>query len=167
MGSFDIFAEECNKHMMEEIESILAEMQGKEFCSIGLITTDDLYGFYLTWNDRNNIGEFYDWENGSNPTFLYQPVVDVVDAHKEIDFCSPNEEKWNFAVKILKVLGDSIKNLPEDLYKKYGYERKDVLYFATMGDGDYMVEMMRNSLELFNTEETIEKYGIDVNSLFC
>lgn len=157
---FSVFAGECEKHLKKEIENILKKMQGKEYCSVGFITVDDLYGFYLSWSDNNNIEEFFDWENGSEPDFLYQPLVNVVDSHKEIDFCSPNEAKWNFIVKVLEILRDSIKNLPDNMYQKYGFERKDVLYFATMGDGDYIEDMMKISLKMFNSEETIKKYGI-------
>ncbi len=46
-------------------------------------------------------------------------------------------------------------------WNEYGFERKDVLYFATMGDGDYIADMMQTSLKMFNAEDTVEKYGMD------
>lgn len=51
----------------------------------------------MSWNCNTDIEEFYDWENGAYSDFLYQPLVDIVDACKEIDFCSPSDEKWGFA----------------------------------------------------------------------
>ena len=60
--------------------------KGEKFCAIGLITTDDFYGCYLTWAYSNNIDEYFEWENGAHPDFLYDPLVDIIEADEEIDF---------------------------------------------------------------------------------
>ena len=99
---------------------------------IGFITTDDFYGFYVTWKFGNNINieQYYDWENGDiseDTGFLYQSLVDIVDGCKEIDFCNPSKENIHF--------------------------------FSTMDTGDYMQEMLDASVKKFNTRETLEVFG--------
>ena len=103
---------------------------------------------------------YFEWENGSNPDFLYQPLVDIVEADKEIDFCEPSDEKWNFAETLLSVLEKNIKEIPEEIFKKNGFKREDILFFATMGDGDYIEEMLEASVKMFNSPKTLEAYGL-------
>jgi len=91
--------------------------------------------------------------------FLYQPLVDIVDACEEIDFCNKSEEKWDFAKAILMVLEKNIKEIPKEIFSKNSYEREDVLFFATMSDGDYIEEILKESVKMFNAPETIEVYG--------
>ena len=67
------------------------------------LATDDFYGFYIAWDYSTEIDAYFEWENGSNPDFLYQPLVDIVEADEEIDFCEPSDEKWNFAETLLSV----------------------------------------------------------------
>lgn len=127
---------------------------GNKVRAIGFITTDDFYGFYLTWScKKNDIDRYYDWKNAIYPRFLYQPLVDVVDNSKDIDLLRKSDEKWGFAEALLTVLGGNIKALPEELFQKYGCGREDLTFFATMSDGDYMQEMLESSLKLFNTRQ--------------
>lgn len=151
-----IFAEK----LPDEINKILKAAKGEHFCAIGFITTDDFYGFYLSWDYSSNIDEYYDWENSLEADFLYQPLVDVVEACKEIDFCNPSEEKWEFAQSLLAVLDKNIKQIPDAVFQKNNVQREDILFFATMGDGDYIQEMMDASLTMFNSVRTLGKYGI-------
>ncbi len=146
--------------MPDEINKILNAAKGENACAVGFITTDDFYGFYLTWNCSNDIDEYYDWENGLEPDFLYQPLVELVDGCKEIDFCNPSDEKWEFAKTLLSVLEKSIRQIPDEIFQKNGFRREDVLFFSTMGDGDYIQEMMDTSIKMFNTSETLEAYGM-------
>ena len=40
------------------------------------------------------------------------------------------------------------------------YRRENVLFFATMSDGDYIQEMLDTSVKMFNASETLEKYKL-------
>lgn len=141
----------CSEKLPNEINKILKKSKGKKTCAIGFITTDDFYGMYLCWDYSNNINEYYDWENSSNPDFLYQPLVDIVDASKDIDFCNASDEKWDFALTLLSVLEKNIKSIPDEVFQKNGFKREDILFFATMGDGDYVEEMLDTSVKMFNS----------------
>ena len=157
---FEEFSQQCSKELPTEIEKILNKAKGKSACAIGFITTDDFYGFYLSWDYSNNIDEYYDWENGLEPDFLYQPVVDIVEACEDIDFCYPSDEKWKFAQALLSVLEKNIKQLPDEIFLKNNFKREDILFFATMGDGDYIQEMLDTSVKMFNAPETLKTYGL-------
>ncbi|MDE6852295.1 MAG: hypothetical protein K2J67_07375 [Lachnospiraceae bacterium] len=157
---FEKFDQICAEKLPDEIDKILKAAKGEHFCAIGFITTDDFYGFYLSWDYSSNIDEYYDWENGLEPDFLYQPLVDVVEACKEIDFCNPSKDKWHFAQMLLTVLEKNLKRIPDEIFRKQDFEREEILFFATMGDGDYVQEMMDASLTMFNSAETLEAYGI-------
>lgn len=39
-------------------------------------------------------------------------------------------------------------------------EEKMSFFFATMGDGDYIDEMIETSVKMFNAKETLEVYGL-------
>ena len=52
------------------------------------------------------------------------------------------------------------KQIPDEVFQKNGFQRKDILFFATMGDGDYIEEMLEASVKMFNAPETLEAYGI-------
>lgn len=97
MTMFEKFSQICAKKLPKEINKILKNAKGQKTCAIGFITVDDFYGFYLTWDYGSSINEYYAWGNSLNPNFLYQPLVDIVDACMDIDFCNPSEEKWEFA----------------------------------------------------------------------
>ncbi len=157
---FEKFSEICSQKLPDEIDHILHAARGRNICSIGFITTDDFYGFYLTWNYSRNINEYYDWKQGLEPDFLYQPLVDIVDNCRDIDFCSPSDEKWEFAQTLLSVLEKNLKQIPDAIFQKNGFQREEVLFFSTMGDGDYIQEMLDSSLKLFNTPKTLKAYGI-------
>lgn len=160
IGMFELFGRRCSEELPGELEKILKEARGKEACAIGFITTDDLYGFYLSWNYSRDVENYYDWGNGLEPEFLYQPLVDIVEACGEIDFCSPSDEKWEFVLTLLSVLEKSIGQIPEEVFEKNGFKREDILFFAAMSDGDYVREMLDASLKMFNTPETLAAYGI-------
>lgn len=160
IAKFEKFSRICSEELPNEIDKILKAAQGENICAIGFITTDDFYGFYLTWNYSNNIYECYDWKNGLEPDFLYQPLVDIVEDCKDIDFCNPSDEKWEFAEALLSVLGENIKQIPDEIFQKNSFKREDILFFSTMSDGDYMQEMMDTSIKMFNTPKTLEAYGI-------
>lgn len=40
--------------------------------------------------------------------------------------------------------------------KKNNFKREDVLFFVTMGDSDYIFEMLDTSIRMFNTQEALE-----------
>lgn len=124
---------------------------GNKVSAIGFITTDDFYGFYLTWSYKEaDIEEYYDWKNASYPSFLYQPLVDIVDNSKDIDLLHKSDEKWEFAQALLTVLEQNIKQLPDALFTENDCKRQDIKFFATMSDGDYIQEMLEASVSLFN-----------------
>lgn len=155
---FEKFSQICSKKLPDEINKILNAAKGEKACAIGFITTDDFYGFYLAWNYSNNINEYYDWENSLEPEFLYQPLVDIVEDCEDIDFYNPSDEKWVFARTLLAVLEKSIWQIPDEIFRKNGFEREDILFFSTMSDGDYIQEMMDASVKMFNTLKTLETY---------
>ena len=152
---FKTFDQACAANLADEVNKILKAAQGHQKCAIGFITTDDFYGCYLCWDYSHDIKEYFDWENSLAPEFLYQPLVDVVEACQEIDFCNPSEEKWEFAKAFLAVLDQNIRRLPEQIFADHNFKRDDVLFFATMGDGDYVQEMLDASLELFHAPDTV------------
>lgn len=160
IAKFKEFSQKCSKQLPNEIANILEAAKGEPACMIGFITTDDFYGFYLSWNYGKNLNEYYGWENGAYPDFLYQPLVDIVESSPEIDFCNPSDEKWAFAQTLLTVLKRCIGQIPDEVFRKYDFKREDILFFATMGDGDYVQEMIDVSVKMFNTPETLERYGI-------
>lgn len=156
LSKFAPFQQACAKHLACAVDEVLKT--GQKPCSIGFITTDDFYGCYLAWDFSKNIDKYYEWKKSSEPEFLYQPLVDVVEACPEIDLCEASKEKWEFAVAFLTVLAEHIKRIPEEVFQRNGYKRKDVLFFATMSAGDYIEEMMSTSVKMFNAPETIEAY---------
>lgn len=156
---FEKFSRDCSKGLPNEIDQILKTAKGQKFCAIGFITTDDFYGCYLSWDCSKNIDEYFEWENGAYPDFLYQPLVDIVESCKDIDFCNPSAEKWEFAETLLAVLEQNIKQIPDEIFLKNNFKREDLLFFATMSDGDYIQEMLDASLKMFNTSETLEAYS--------
>lgn len=157
---FDKFSQACSKELATTIGTILETAKDKEGCLIGFITTDDFYGCHLTWDYSGNVNEYFNWNNGLRPNFLYQPLVDIVEECEEIDFCRPSAEKWEFAKTLLLVLEKNIKEIPDELFKKNGFKREDILFFSTMSAGDYTSEMIDTSVKKFNTTDTLEKYEI-------
>ena len=158
---FETFRQLCFRELPDEIDKILNAAKDEEACAIGFITTDDFYGIYLAWDYSHNINEYYEWKHGLEPDFLYQPLVDIVEDCKDIDFCNPSDEKWEFAQTLLSVLEKSIRQIPDGVFEKNGFKREDILFFSTMSDGDYIQEMMDTSVKMFNTSETLEQ------SLYC
>lgn len=53
-------------------------------------------------------------------------------------------------MSLLTVLQEVIKQLPDEIFQKNNFKREDVLFFATMGDGDYIYEMLDTSTKMFN-----------------
>lgn len=158
---FEKFRQECSEKLPKVIDEILSLGKEEHLGAIGFITTDDFYGFYVTWNfgDDMEVDEYYDWENddiSTDTSFLYQTLVDIVDGCKEIDFCNPSEEKWDFALTLLKAMDEIIKQLPDDIFLKNNFKKENILFFSTMDTGDYMQEMFDESVKKFNSVETLE-----------
>ena len=151
IARFEKFDLVCSKKLPGEIKKILKKAKGQRTCAIGFITTDDFYGMYLCWDYTNEITEYFEWKNASDPAFLYQPLVDIVDVSKDIDFCNPSDKKWDFALTLLAVLEKNIKSIPDEVFRKSGFQREDIIFFATMSDGDYIQEMLDTSVKMFNT----------------
>lgn len=160
IAKFEKFNQLCSEKLPNEINKILQSAKRKKACAIGFITTDDFYGFYLTWNYGNDINEYYNWENGLEPDFLYQPVVDIVEDCNDIDFCVASDKKREFAKTLLSVLKNAITNIPDEIFQNNNFRREDVLFFSTMGSGDYVQDMIDTSLKMFNSSETLKAYGI-------
>lgn len=57
-------------------------------------------------------------------------------------------------------IGKEYQRIPDEVFKKNGFSREDVLFFATMGEGDYMDEMLETSVKMFNAKETLTAYGL-------
>ncbi len=160
IAKFERFNKLCSEKLPNEINKILQSAKGKNACAIGFITTDDFYGFYLMWNYCNDISEYYNWKNGLEPDFLYQPVVDIVEDCNDIDFCFASDKKWEFAKTLLSVLKNAITNIHDEIFQNNNFRREDVLFFSTMGSGDYVQDMIDTSLKMFNSPETLKAYGI-------
>lgn len=166
MSIFAQFENGLSKYLTIAINDILQKGKGKKIYGIGFITTDDFYGFYITydfWDESKgcNINEYCEWGESYHPKpdFLYQPLVDIVDA-SSIDFTVKSDEKWEFGKELLSVMAKYIEDIPCDIFTKNGYSREDVIFFATMSAGDYMSEMMNESLRIFNNINVLEKYGL-------
>lgn len=160
---FEKFRQEWSEKLPKVIDEILSFGKEESLGAIGFITTDDFYGFYVTWNfgDDIEINEYYDWENddiSEDTDFLYQSLAEIVDGCKEIDFCNPSEEKWDFAVTLLRVMADVINQLPDEIFLKNNVKKENILFFSTMDTGDYMQEMLDDSVKKFNTRETLEVF---------
>ncbi|WP_099222748.1 DUF4303 domain-containing protein [Listeria costaricensis] len=125
---------------------------------IGFVTTDDFYGAFVTYNQagENNIWEHFEWKKGLSPDFLYQPLVDVVEKSEGIDFMVPSMEKWQFAETLIDVFREQLQRLPDEIFTAAGYKRDELIFFMTMSDGDYMDEMLTESVERFNSKEAIQ-----------
>ena len=87
---FEKFREGLAAHLPGAIDEILKKEKGSDFCEIGFMTTDDFYGCFITWDTSGCIDEYFDWDQQLEPEtdFLYQPLVEVVDACKDIDLCT-------------------------------------------------------------------------------
>ena len=155
------FAQACREHLPKAIADILREKE--RVSAIGFITVEDFYGCYMTWGVvGEDVNEFYEWKHSyePNPDFLYQPLVDVVeDDRLDVDFTRPSDELWAFATKFLSVLKDAIDSIPDAVFQENGYDRSDILFFAAQADGDYVDELLEESIPQFNTPETVQKYG--------
>ena len=58
---FEKFKNECSQNLPMVVDEILSTGKHEKRCAIGLITTDDFYGFYITWKFGNDIdtGEYF------------------------------------------------------------------------------------------------------------
>ncbi|MCI8948323.1 MAG: hypothetical protein HFI91_15035 [Lachnospiraceae bacterium] len=147
---FELFDKVCSEHLAGVIDKILSEERKESACAIGFITTDDFYGFYLTWQPGNDTKGCELWEKALYPDFLYTPLVEIVDACDDIDFCKESEEKWEFAQTLLSVLEKNIRQIPEEIFYKNNFQREDILFFATMSDGDFIEKLLRLSVHMLN-----------------
>lgn len=153
------FDEQCSAHLADAIKAVLRADNAKKIPALGFITTDDFYGFYLCWDYSNSdINEYFEWGQASYPDFLYDPLVDALEACDTVDFTEKSDEKWSFALALLSILEKQIKRLPDAIFEKNNYRREGILFFATMSDGDYIYEMLDTSVALFNSAETVAAY---------
>lgn len=60
---FESFKNECNENLPKVVDEILSRGKHENHCAIGLITTDDFYGFYVTWDFGDDIdsGKYFEW----------------------------------------------------------------------------------------------------------
>ncbi|MBP1044664.1 DUF4303 domain-containing protein [Enterococcus sp. BWM-S5] len=166
MGTFEQFDQELREQLPSVIEEALSAEANDKIYSIAFVTTDDYYGFYVasdhdTENNPHNIWEFFEWKQAIYPKFLYQTVVEIVES-SPIDFTKRSDEKWNFGQQLMGLLNKHIQSLQSEVFEKHGYQKEDILFFMTMSDGDYMDELLVESVKLFNQSETIEKYQISL-----
>jgi len=157
ISKFELFEKALEKNLAKTINEIISSQ--KKVNSIAFITTDDFYGFYVAYNNIEENGEYdtAEWD-GIYPDYLYDPLVEIVHNTEDIDFTKESDEKWEFAENIIFILGKQLKQVSDEIYKENNYRREDILYFATMSDGDYIYEMTDESLKVFNSQATIEKY---------
>lgn len=149
----------------DAISEILKSGNDKQIYTIGFITTDDFYGFYIPYdyvgsNGEMNIDEFYEWTHAykSSDDFMYKSVIEVIDA-TDFDFtASKTKDKWTVATALMNILAKHIKAIPNEVFTATGHNREDIFFFATQGDGNYMDEMYVTSRDLFNSRATIEKF---------
>ncbi|WP_321388066.1 DUF4303 domain-containing protein [uncultured Enterococcus sp.] len=168
MSSFDIFSQELTEQLPAVIEEILSIPSENRVYSIAFITTDDFYGFYVSFDydtvdNPHNIWEHFEWKHAIYPSFLYQTLVDIVEA-STIDFTRTSDEKWAFAEQLMVLLNKHIQALSHEVFEKYGYQKENILFFTTMSDGDYMDELLTESAKLFNQSGTFEKYQISLET---
>ena len=162
---FEKFDNELEEKFNDVISEILKSGNGKQVYTIGFITTDDFYGFYIPYdymgdNKEMNIDDFYEWshEYESNDGFMYKSVVNVIET-TDIDFtASKTKDKWMIATALMNIIAKHIKAIPDEIFTDTGHNREDVFFFATQGDGNYMNEMYVTSRYLFNNPATIEKF---------
>ena len=86
--------------------------------------------------------------------------MDIVEDCNDIDFCFASDKKWEFAKTLLSVLKNAITNIHDEIFQNNNFRREDVLFFSTMGSGDYVQDMIDTSLKMFNSPETLKAYGI-------
>ena len=63
-------------------------------------------------------------------------------------------------MSLLTVLQQVIGSLPNEIFAHNNFKKEDVLFFATMGDGDYIYKMLDASIRMLNTQKTLEAFGI-------
>ncbi|WP_239255356.1 DUF4303 domain-containing protein [Listeria ilorinensis] len=149
----------------QKLKENLAELVGQVLQAeahvtyIGFVTTDDFYGAFVTYNQvgEENIWEHFEWKKGLSPDFLYQPLVDVVEKNEKINFMEPSKEKWQFAETLIEVFREQLQQLPDAIFTRPGYDRNELIFFMTVSDGDYMDEMMIESVERFNSKKAISR----------
>lgn len=167
MKEFSAFDRELEEGLPAVIEEILSTPSEDKVYSIAFVTTDDFYGFYVSYDydavdNPHNIWENFEWKQAIYPKFFYQTVVDIVE-NSPIDFTKKSDEKWVFAQRLMTLLNKHIQALPLGVFEKYGYQKEDIVFFTTMSDGDYMEEMLVESAKLFNSPTTLEKYRISLD----
>ena len=64
---FEKFREGLAAHLPGAVSQILGKEKGSDFCEIGFITTDDLYGCFITWDTSGCIDEYFDWDQQLEP----------------------------------------------------------------------------------------------------
>jgi len=157
-----------DNELAEKFNGVISEIlngdKDKQVYTIGFITTDDYYGFYITLDyvgpkGERNVDEFTEWDDNAyvgEKGFMYTSIVNVIDA---IDFdftAKKTKDKWDVATSLMNILAKHIKAIPNEIFTEAGHNREDIFFFATQGDGNYMDEMYAESRKLFNSSETVE-----------
>ncbi len=147
---FAPFDRACAQELPKAVADILEAWKGEEPPTIGFITTDDFYGCFLAWGERNDITNYFSWRDAAYPDFLYRSLVDVAEASQDIDLLQPSEEKWAFALAFLETLAKNLRLLSEELFRQRGWHREEITFFAAQSDGDYVRELLDESLKVLN-----------------
>lgn len=176
---FDKFTAELTAAMPQLVSEILGATKEKVY-AIAFITTDDFYGMYVAFETLENYKKtpagnkdtYRRWAcnewgysdaklpSDFNPV-LYKNLVQVAEAYEEPDLMHMSPEKWAYAQAFIHAVGDALKTVPDSIFGQYGYNRADIIFFTTMSDGDYMEEMMKESVLLYNDAAAITQDLLD------
>jgi hypothetical protein len=161
------FTEELKVIMPQMILEILSYNKEKVY-GIAFVTTDDYYGMYVAFETLEHLKESkypddawfvneWGYSDAKLPTTfnkeLYRNLVDIIDTDENIDFTKPSAEKWDFAIQLIQAIKEGIDSIPQGLFKQFGYTKDEIVFLATMSDGDYMDEMLLESAKLFNSHK--------------
>lgn len=162
------FKEDLKKALPQLVTEILDYKSEEKVYAIAFLTTDDFYGMYVAFETIENLkrskysadsiqwfANEWTYSDQELPTKfnkeLYTNLVEVIDASTDIDLMRPSNEKWNFAIQFMEVIKEAIDCVPQSLFEQYGYVKDDIVFLATMSDGDYMDEMLLESAKRFNS----------------
>lgn len=176
---FDKFKSELRVAMPQLLSEIMSSHNGKVY-AIAFVTTDDFYGMYVAFETVENYENTptgrknayrrwscneWGYSDKELPTdfnhALYENMVQVVDSYDEPNLMNPSPEKWAFAQAFIQSLGDALESVPDSIFETHDYSRHDIVFYTTMSDGDYMREMMKESVMQYNCAPTITKELLD------
>ena len=166
------FTKELKMIIFELISEILSYKKEEKIYGIAFVTTDDYYGMYIAFETLENLNRskrpntFWfvnEWgysDSDLSVKFnqeLYQNLVDVIEINKEMEFTKPSDEKWEFAMQLMQAIKEAIDSLPQFIFEQNNYSKDDIVFLATMSDGDYMEEMFLESARIFNSPLALTK----------